>query len=169
MSKYSDGILAFHCPRWNELPSIELYMDQVVKIIEDSLVALDFTNETRAITRTMINNYVKQRLITAPVRKKYRKGQLAMLIVISTLKRCFSISEISDMTTIILKKYENQAAYDLFCSELENALHAAFIPDYTPQSQDDGSPEFNTVKAVMKAFSNKIYAQNVVSEFNAQP
>ncbi len=50
-----------HIPRWEELPNIDLYLDQVVTILEDYLKDLVNSKEDKIITKTMINNYVKHR------------------------------------------------------------------------------------------------------------
>ena len=165
MNGYAKNILEFHCPRWEELPDIGLYMDQVVSFIDSRLRAFEYSNDAKVVSSTMINNYVKQKAIIPPDKKKYSREQIARLFVICILKRCFSITEICEMTELVLNRFVNATAYNLFCDELENALHAAFLPDYAPKDYDDGSPEFATIKAVMRAFSNKIYAQNVIMSY----
>ena len=59
----------FHIPRWKELPSVDLYLDQVVNFINSCLSSYIFFNtnnkkkENELLTKTMINNYVKNELI----------------------------------------------------------------------------------------------------------
>ena len=75
----------FHLPRWNELPNIDLYIDQVVCLLEEYLsgyIKNDNEKEEKLITKTMINNYVKQDIIKPPVNKKYNKEHVASLFVI---------------------------------------------------------------------------------------
>ena len=67
-------------PRCNELPDLELYMDQVTSLIGRYL------KDDRELTASMVNNYVKHKAMPAPVRKKYTREHLAYLIVICTLK-----------------------------------------------------------------------------------
>ena len=63
-------VLNFHCPRWKELPEIDLYMDQVVSILEKYLsVFMEYEGE-KIITPTMINNYVKQKVVDPPIKKR---------------------------------------------------------------------------------------------------
>ncbi len=71
-------------PRWNELPNVDLYLDQVVTFINSSLNSFILSNvsnssktENQILTKTMINNYVKNKLIEPPKKKKYSKVQLA--------------------------------------------------------------------------------------------
>ena len=71
MSEIRKRLLDFHCPRWEEMPDVELYADQVVNYIERHLSALDVEGEGHLLTASMINNYVKMKLIPAPVKKRY--------------------------------------------------------------------------------------------------
>ena len=75
--KMSD-IKNLHIPRWSELPEIDLYMDQVVTLINSKLVPFIYNEtkdgESQIITKTMINNYVKNNLVEPPVKKQYSKN-----------------------------------------------------------------------------------------------
>ena len=72
-SHYIKEILDFHLPRFDELPNIDLYMDQVLSIIENSLNIFSSENEENIITKSMINNYVKQNVIEKPFKKRYKR------------------------------------------------------------------------------------------------
>ena len=61
----------FHIPRWNELPSIDLYIDQIITLIDNSLAPILCHHDGFPLTKSMINNYVKARIVDAPVNKKY--------------------------------------------------------------------------------------------------
>jgi len=74
LQQWKNQISSFLFPRWNELPEVDLYMDQVVGYLSQKLsVFYDTEDEDsgKMITATMINNYVKQRIIAAPVKKRY--------------------------------------------------------------------------------------------------
>ncbi len=154
---FTENIINFHCPRWHELPDIGLYMDQVVSIIEDNLGLITLSNEGKIVTSTMINNYVKQKMIAPPFKKKYQKSQVARLFIICILKRCFSISEITIIIDLLLRRHDEQKSYDLFCNELENSLQTVFQPEKSPGSYSSAEPAM--LQAVMRAFANKTYAQ----------
>ena len=56
----------FHLPRWNELPTIDLYIDQLVSLLEQYLsgyITNDNEKDDKIITKTMINNYVKHNVL----------------------------------------------------------------------------------------------------------
>ena len=65
--------LVYHLPRWNEIPEIDLYIDQVVSLLEKYLehfIESDNLNDGKLITKTMINNYVKHNVLKSPINKK---------------------------------------------------------------------------------------------------
>ncbi len=66
MEQWCQALENYHLPRWDELPDIELYMDQVVTLIEKHVRFLSI-NEDKLLTSAMINNYVK---LDAQTRKK---------------------------------------------------------------------------------------------------
>ena len=63
----------FKLPRWDNLPSIDLYLDQVVNYLERILKSYSLDKEEKIITKTMINNYVKQGIMPAPEKKRYNR------------------------------------------------------------------------------------------------
>ena len=74
-------------PSWEQLPAIELYMDQVIILLNK------YVNTNIPITQSMVNNYVKLKAVPAPVKKRYGKIHLAYLIIFCTLKQTLSISK----------------------------------------------------------------------------
>ena len=85
-----EEIEKFHIPRWEEIPQIDLYIDQVVSYLENYLsnyIESGEEKENKIITKTMINNYVKHGAIKAPINKKYNREHIAYLFVIFILKQ----------------------------------------------------------------------------------
>ena len=64
-----EKVIKHHIPRWNELPEIDLYLDQVVNYLEKYLGILNVNRDEKIITKTMINNYVKLGIMPAPEKK----------------------------------------------------------------------------------------------------
>lgn len=88
----------FRLPVWDELPQIELYMDQVIVLLNEYLSYFVYEgNDEKLITAAMVNNYVKMKLVPAPVRKKYGRVHLAYLIMICTLKQTLSMAVVKKM------------------------------------------------------------------------
>ena len=116
----------FYIPTWEEIPKIDLYLDQVVTLLEEYLRPFSLEPEDKVITKTMINNYVKQNIITAPINKKYNKEQVAMLFVICILKQVYSINDISRLIKLSFKNNEPSVAYTKFANELTLAIQEIF-------------------------------------------
>ena len=161
-----EKLLAFHCPRYHELPAIELYLDQVLRVVNDSLAVFCPSEEEKIITGTMVNNYVKQKVIPAPVRKQYDRDQLCKLIVICLLKQIFSITEISELFHVQALSYPFDVAYDYFCCEFENALRFAFVRDGQPMPsiETKKTPQTDLLRSMVLAISNKIYVQAAITQ-----
>ena len=56
--------------RPNEIPNIDLYMDQVTTFMDQHLEKTKRYSEDKLLTKTMINNYTKNDLLPSPVKKK---------------------------------------------------------------------------------------------------
>lgn len=107
-----------HIPRWEQLPQIALYMDQVLLVLGEILSPIS-TEENPMVTAAMINNYVKMKLTPPPEKKKYTREHLAWFLLICLMKKVFSMQEISALKQRILQQETLQQGYDRFCEELE--------------------------------------------------
>lgn len=107
-------------PNWNNMPDIDLYMDQVMTYLERELKPLKIKEEDKILTNSMINNYVKGNLLPPPVHKKYSKEHLSRLFIISSIKQILSISNIEELLSS--DKAIDNDLYELFTKEHKNAL-----------------------------------------------
>ena len=80
-----------------EIPAIDLYVDQIINLVADKLKQGSERYADRQLTKTMINNYSKDGLITPVKGKKYNKEQIVQILTIYTLKNTLSIGEIKRM------------------------------------------------------------------------
>ena len=89
----------FNLPTWDALPQIDLYMDQVIVLLNDYLGPFSYNDgsDEKLITAAMVNNYVKMKLVPPPVKKKYGRTHLALLIMLCTLKQTLSIAVVGRM------------------------------------------------------------------------
>ena len=100
-------------PKWSELPTIDLYLDQVLLYV-NQLDSSSIVDDDKGLTGAMINNYVKNGHLDKPIKKKYSRRQLARLIVITCLKNVFAIQEISKTISSLTKDGDSEAMYDNF-------------------------------------------------------
>lgn len=92
--------------RAEDIPDIDLYMDQVTTFMESHLKhSTRNPQEDKILTKTMINNYAKNRLIPAPEKKKYSKEHMLLLIYIYYYKGILSISDIQSLLEPLTDRY----------------------------------------------------------------
>ena len=78
----------------NEIPNTDLYMDQVIQLFDSKLEDLKRKEEDKILTKTMINNYVKGKLLMPVKKKKYSKEHILLISLIYELKGILSINDI---------------------------------------------------------------------------
>ena len=117
-----DRIRSFKLPRYDELPNMGLYLEQVVKYINNSLFPLGCVE----ITSSMVSNYVKKGLVDNPVRKQYYARHLAELFFVVLGKRVLTIEDTGKMLHMIKLDAANHDIYNYCCTEFENRLFYVF-------------------------------------------
>ena len=159
-SRILEEILSYRCPRYEELPTIPLYSEQVIDLIHHYAAPFLIFDGDARLTSTMINNYVKQRLIPPPEKKRYGQEHIARLYVIFLLKYAFSVAEIKNLLEIQVSTYPLPVAYDYFCLELEKALQSTFSTrDFSaPSSATQITVESELVRSTALALANKLFA-----------
>ena len=88
-----------------DIPNIDLYVDQVTTFIESQLSSLKRDEDEKILTKTMINNYTKNHVLPSPDKKKYSKDHVLTLILIYYLKSFLSIKDIQTLLEPITDKY----------------------------------------------------------------
>lgn len=96
-----------------EIPELDLYMDQVIQLFESKLGNQKRNEEEKILTKTMINNYAKGKLLLPIKNKKYSKEHIILMSFIYNLKGALSISDIKLSLDKIIKEEESGAAYPL--------------------------------------------------------
>ena len=91
--------------RPEDVPGIDLYMDQVTTFMDRQLGSSKRYEEDKILTKTMINNYAKNHLLPPPEKKKYSKEHLLLLVFIYYFKNILSISDIQSLFAPLTEKY----------------------------------------------------------------
>ena len=110
-----------------EIPEIDLYMDQVIQLFENKYNEAKRYEDDKVLTKTMINNYAKGKLLMPIENKKYSKEHLILMSFIYNLKGSLSLSDIKSSLDTIIKGYEENKDYPL----------RQIYMDYLEQSKDD--------------------------------
>ncbi|SFB33521.1 protein of unknown function [Acetitomaculum ruminis DSM 5522] len=88
-----------------DIPNIELYMDQVTTFMDSKLAPTKRYKDDKILTKTMINNYAKNKLLPPPIKKKYTSEHMVMLILIYYFKSFLSINDIQEILNPISDKF----------------------------------------------------------------
>ena len=155
--------------KWNDLPDIELYMDQVINYIEKQLQIYQEQEETKLITSSMINNYVKNGVIKHANSKKYSKEHLGSLIMIGLLKQVLPLSQISKLTGIFNTADNKADIYDTFLKIQKDALNGVLVKlddEANTQDSDNERLFMTAIRLSCEAFANRIAAEKIFKMIN---
>ena len=159
------SVRGFRLPRYQEILTVGLYLEQVTKYVGECLAPL-YDDE---ITGSMISNYVKRGLVTNPVRKQYSRDQIAYLMFVAVVKTVVSIEDIRLMVSIQQRTYSTQRAYDYFCMELENLLQFVFDRKTTLDVVGvDSTDEKVMLRNTIITVAHKVYLTALLAELREE-
>lgn len=144
-------------PDWEQLPDIDLYMDQVIGKLNQILTPILKTE----ITKTMINSYVKKELVSRPEKKRYTRTQLAELIIISFFKPVFSLEEINLILKKMTKNTSLRDAYNQTVEITNHSLKEINLPLEIPQDSQNLQA---TIQIAIHAVIDKLITQELIQE-----
>ena len=174
LSDFSASLKAFKTEDWNQFPTIELYMDQVVTYLERLLKLFDDGDvKNKYITSSMINNYVKEGYVKRPVNKKYDRSHLITLYIMSLLKNVLPIPLIAGS----LSEYVDEGNYKLFYDEFGKLQDKAFeevsdklttILGQTAEDNYESDLRLFALQLTSQANAYRLVAEKVLSTLNAE-
>lgn len=147
------GLVLENNIKLDEIPEIDLYMDQVIQLFESKLSAQKRNEEEKILTKTMINNYAKGKLLLPIKNKKYSKEHLILMSLIYNLKGGLSINDIKISLDNIIEQYEKNENYPL------RELYSCFLD----QSIEDSATFKENVTNKIDAINNDINSNEKIS------
>ncbi|MCR4922675.1 MAG: DUF1836 domain-containing protein [Lachnospiraceae bacterium] len=172
--RWEHYIRNFSFPDWEDIPDIGLYMDQVTTYLSQRLDYLppNLKKEESPITAATINNYVRNKVMPEPVKKRYYRIHLAYLLMICTLKQTLSIAslqallpngeseaEVKQHYTAFAKRHH--IAVDYFGDQIE-LIAAPMLNSEVDSKLSAHSPEELIFSSVIIAGFSKIFAQKLL-------
>ena len=88
-----------------KLPQLGLYVDQAASLLNRQLIGERKDQKEEGITKSMVNNYTKHRLLPRPINKKYSSDHLILMTYVLQLKGILSMQ---DIQLLIKPLVENQ-------------------------------------------------------------
>ena len=137
-------VRGIHLPRYREIPTVGLYLEQVTRYVNEYLKELSCP----ILTPSMVSNYVKQKTIPGPVKKAYGPASIANLLYVALVKNVLSMEDIRLLERQGLEQYKPEQAYDYFCDEFENVLAGVF--GLKEEMEPVGSHN-TTIKSILRA------------------
>ena len=163
--EYSNIITNYSLPTWDSFPTIDLYMDQVITLLEQYMA---FAGDEKIITQSMINNYVKLGIMPPPINKKYSRVHLAYLVIICILKQTLSMGTIQKIIPCTLTPEEVGKTYNLFIQNQSKAF--SYVIDSIkrvadPVLEDDDISRLDDLLIQLSIASNicKIFTDKIVN------
>lgn len=156
MRKWETYLNEHALPLWEELPSLDLYMDQVVALLNSYLGFLPKeVGMDAVVTAAAVNNYVRKKIMPAPVKKRYSRIHLAYLLMICSLKQSVSISYIQQMLPPTLTEQQVHDVYNRF-AEQQRRTTLYFVEQVNQQASRllaEGKTDDDGVNNIVTAFA----------------
>ncbi|MGN1029118.1 MAG: DUF1836 domain-containing protein [Bacilli bacterium] len=132
----------------DEIPELDLYMDQVIQLFDSKFNDSKRTEDDKALTKTMVNNYAKGKLLMSIKNKKYSKEHLILMSLIYNLKGGLSISDIKSSLNKIVKTFESGEEYPI------RELYTLYLKQYNEDLKDVEKTieeKFNNIESIMRS------------------
>lgn len=114
----SQSLTEFKLVPWAALPTMPIYMDQLLQLVNQMVAPLDLP----PVTKTMVNSYVKQHFFSRPTGRRYTRNHVVAVVVVSILKEDFSLTTISQAILKIRESRAVEPRYQQFSQAFEQAL-----------------------------------------------
>ena len=135
-----------------DIPDISLYMDQMTSFIDEKLESFKREEDDKLLTKTMINNYTKNKLLPPSDKKKYTKNHVMLLILIYFYKNVLSFGDIKRLCDLSI--YNEFEKGDESLSQLYDIL-VRIEDDKRSEIIDDLKKRFEYAEKRVNGFDKK--------------
>ncbi|WP_027623108.1 DUF1836 domain-containing protein [Clostridium lundense] len=150
ISKLFNEIISSKEISLEEIPCIDLYMDQVTTFFEDKLLDCKRNSEDKILTKTMINNYTKGKILMPAKKKKYTIEHMILLILIYNLKQVLSINDINALLSPIFNEKVESIKEDIHIDE----IYKSFLNIKTKENEELKNDFNHIVENIEDEFKN---------------
>ena len=171
LRRWDKFITDYHLPEWDSIPNFGLYMDQVIVLLEQylSFIPSPVGTKEHFVTSSTINNYVRLKIMPAPVKRKYHRVHIAYLIMVLTMKQSLSISDVQKIIPPDSSEEEVRVVYENY-SEKFRRLALFFNQQvqsgaegiHTPGQSTDNAVELLVIESALIAGFSKILAEKLI-------
>ena len=147
--------------KWEQIPDIELYMDQVLSFMRKQHIGLE-GDET--LTASMVNNYIKKGLLPRAHRKKYKKDHVAYLTAICLFKKVLSVSDTDKLLKDQLEGQEIEDFYKKYGKEIDREFAA--VSDLIHLDMDREELSAMILKLAISSYAQKLACERLLQLAN---
>lgn len=178
LERWDRFITNYHLPDWDSIPDLGLYMDQVVVLLVQYLGFIPSIpgGKESFVTSSAINNYVRLKIMPAPVKRKYYRVHIAFLIMIFTLKQGISINGLQQLLPSTADEEEIKNFYTSYVERLQEVgnfytaqTRAAVQDILDPQVTDEGVVENVIIQSILQSGFSRIMAEKLLHLQDADP
>ncbi len=171
LQRWDDYIQNYQLPDWDTIPTFGLYMDQVIVLVQQYLSFLPTSPDGKDsfVTASAINNYVRLKVMPAPVKRKYGRVHIAYIMMILTLKLSMSISDIQRLLPSEMSEEQVRAAYAEYAKNFRcmaltftQQVQSAAEKLRTPSSSPDTAATGLIIEYALTAGFNSLMAEKLI-------
>lgn len=176
--KIAEELSGYESIKLNNIPDIDLYMDQVTSFMDSKLSSFKRNDKDGILTKTMINNYVKSGVVPSPIKKKYNIEHMILFIWIYHFKQVLPISDIGKLFNIFNQKqskddrdFDIKNLYEEFL-KIQNEVSEEFYDEFSSkisninEENSDTNKLFITVmRLIMTANIQKRMAEEIIDKY----
>mgnify|MGYP001513480005 FL=1 len=170
--RWDKFITDYHLPEWDSIPDFGLYMDQVIVLLEQylSFIPTPAGAKEHIVTSATINNYVRLKIMPAPVKRKYHRVHIAYLVMILTMKQSLSISDVQKVTPPmdssedeVLSVYEDYSEkFRRLALFFNQQVQSAAEGVRSTEQSSDNAVELLVIESALIAGFSKILAEKLI-------
>ena len=170
--RWDKFITDYHLPEWNSIPDFGLYMDQVIVLLEQylSFIPPPAGAKEHIVTSATINNYVRLKIMPAPVKRKYHRVHIAYLVMILTMKQSLSISDVQKVIPPmdssedeVLSVYEDYSEkFRRLALFFNQQVQSAAEGVRSTEQSSDNAVELLVIESALIAGFSKILAEKLI-------
>ena len=175
LQRWNNYITNYHLPEWDAIPDFGLYMDQVIVLLEGYLSFIPTgsagkdSKDQQIVTSSTINNYVRLRIMPAPVKRKYFRVHIAYLIMILTMKQSISISDVQKILPADSSEDSVRSVYEAYSEKFRQLalffnqqVQSAATDIRTPSGDEEGAVGRLVIECGLIAGFSKILAEKLI-------
>lgn len=172
LARWDRFITDYHLPDWETIPDLGLYMDQVIVLLEQYLTFIPTPtgSKEKFVTSSTINNYVRLKIMPAPVKRKYHRVHIAYLVMILTMKQSLSISDVQKVIPPmdssedeVLSVYEDYSEkFRRLALFFNQQVQSAAEGVRSTEQSSDNAVELLVIESALIAGFSKILAEKLI-------